>query len=121
MLGLLATWLTLTLGLWITAQVLPGFRMKNQRSAWIVAAIFGILNALLSTLLFVVFSIATLGIAWLLGFLTNWLIAAILLVATDKLTDHLKIDGFGKALIAALLVTTIAFVARWLLAVVLHI
>jgi hypothetical protein len=59
----------------------------------LVAALFGVLNFLLGWLLFAIFAVATLGIAWLLAFITRWIINAILLVITDKLTDHLKIDS----------------------------
>src|ERR1043165_434961 len=99
MMALIVSWLGLPLAVGVRAPVLPGFHLKDGRSALLVAAIFGLLNFLLSKLLFVIFSVITLGIAWLLGLLTRWLINALLLVLTDKLTDQLKIDNFGWALL----------------------
>ena len=112
--SLLLSWLILSIAVWITAIVLPGFHVKNFVSAIIVAAIFGVLNFLLGWLLFAVFTVVTLGIAWLLAFITRWIINAILLVLTDKLTDHLKIDSFGWALGGALMMSLIGTVGEWL-------
>jgi putative membrane protein len=74
---LLLSWLILSLAVWITAMVLPGVHVKNFGSAILVAALIGILNFFLGWLLFAVFTVATLGIAWLLAFLTRWIINAI--------------------------------------------
>jgi putative membrane protein len=119
MTSLILSWLILSLAVWVTAAVLPGFRIKNGQSALLVAAIFGLLNLLLGKLLFLVFSIATLGLAWLLSFITRWIINALLLVITDKLTDHLKIDNFGWALLAALMMSVIGTLGEWLVRVIL--
>ncbi|MBN1239857.1 MAG: phage holin family protein, partial [Gammaproteobacteria bacterium] len=57
---LILSWLILSVAVWITAAVLPGFHVKSIGSAVLVAAIFGVLNFLLGWLLFAVFAIATL-------------------------------------------------------------
>lgn len=112
--SLILSWLILSLAVWLTAAILPGFHVKSPKSALLVAAIFGVLNFLLSWVLFAIFTVATLGIAWLLAFITRWIINAILLVITDKLTDHLKIDGFGWALAGALVMSLIGTLGEWL-------
>jgi putative membrane protein len=104
----------LSVAVWLTAAVLPGFHVKSLGSAILVAAMFGVLNFLLGWLLFAVLTVVTLGIAWLLAFITRWLIDAILLVLTDKLTDHLHIDGFGSALGGALMMSVLGTVGEWL-------
>ena len=106
--GLLISWLILTVAVWATASVLPGFHVKDFKGALIVSAIFGLLNFVLGWLLFLVFTIATLGLAWLLAFITRWLINALLLMLTDKLTDHLKVDSFAWALGGAFVISVIA-------------
>ena len=111
---LLLSWLILSFAVWLTAEVLPGFHVKSFGSAVLVAAIFGILNFLLGWLLFALFTVVTLGIAWLLAFITRWIINAILLVLTDRLTDHLKIDGFGWALGGSLMMSAIGTLGEWL-------
>ena len=111
----LLSWLVLSVAVWITAMVLPGVHVKNFGSAILVAALVGVLNFLLGWLLFAVFTIATLGIAWLLAFLTRWIINAIILKLADALTDHLTIDGFGWALAASLMMSAIGTLGEWLI------
>lgn len=113
-LELILSWLILSAAVWLTAAILPGFHVKNFGSAILVAAIFGVLNFLLGWLLFAIFAVVTLGIAWLLAFVTRWIINAILLVLTDRLTDHLHIDGFGWALGGALLMSVLGTLGEWL-------
>lgn len=111
---LILSWLILSLAVWVTDAALPGFHVKNFTSAILVAAIFGVLNFLLGWLLFAVLTVATLGLAWLLAFITRWIINAILLMLTDRLTDHLKIDGFGWALGGALMMSALGTLGEWL-------
>jgi len=113
--SLIISWLILSLAVWVTAAVLPGFHVKDFRSAIIVAAIFGLLNFFLGWLLFVVFTVATLGLAWLLAFITRWIINALLLMLTDRLSDRVKIDGFGWALGGALLISVVAALVQFVL------
>jgi len=111
---LILTWLILSFAVWVTSVLLPGFHIKSPKSALLVAAIFGLLNFFFSWLLFGIFTILTLGIAWLLAFITHWVINAILLLLTDKLTDHLKIDSFGWALGGAFVMSLVGTVGEWL-------
>jgi putative membrane protein len=112
--SLILSWLILSLAVWVTAMILPGFHVKSASSALIVAAIFGILNFLLGWLIFAVLTIATLGLAWLLAFITRWIINAILLKVTDAVTDHLTIDSFGWALLGALMMSVLGTAGEWL-------
>lgn len=114
--GILISWLILSLAVWITAAVLPGFHIRSFGSAFLVAAIFGVLNFLLGWLLFAVFTVATLGLAWLLAFITRWIINAILLMLTSALTDRLTIDSFWWALGGALMMSALGTFGQWLLA-----
>lgn len=112
---LLLSWLILSFAVWATAAVLPGFHVKGFGSAVLVAAIFGILNFLIGWLLFAVFTVATLGIAWLLAFITRWIIDAIVLKLTDAVSDQLRIDSFGWALGGALIMSGIGTLGQWLI------
>lgn len=112
--SLILSWLILSVAVWITAVALPGFHVKSFGSAILVAGLFGILNFLLGWLFFAVFTIATLGLAWLLAFITRWIINAILLKITDALTDHLTIDSFGWALGGALMMSALGTIGELL-------
>jgi len=110
---LLLTWLVLAIAVWLTAAILPGFRVNGFWGAIKAAAVFGTLNWLLGWLFFVALSIVTLGIAYLLAFITRWIIMAVILKLSDKVSSSIEIDGFGTALIGALLMTVIgSFVER---------
>lgn len=113
--NLLLSWLILAVSVWVTAAILPGVKLKNFFSAFWVAAIFGVLNLLLGWLFFTVFAIATLGIALLLAFITRWIIDAILLLITAKVSDALEIDGFKWALIASLVMSVLGTLGQWIL------
>ena len=114
---LLLSWLILSVAVWATASVLPGFHVKDFKAALIVSAIFGLLNFFLGWLLFAIFTVVTLGIAWLLAFITRWLINALLLMLTDRLSEHLKIDSFGWALGGAFVISVVATVLGWVVGV----
>ncbi len=111
---LLLSWAILSVAVWLTAEILPGVQLRSFGSAFVVAAIFGLLNFFLGWRFFVVFAIGTLGIALLLAFITRWIIDAILLKITDAVSDALKIDSFGWALGAALLMSVLGTAGEWL-------
>ena len=108
-------WLLLSLAVWVTARTLPGFHVRSFGAAIWVAALFGVLNFLIGWLFFVVFTVFTLGIAFLLAFITRWIIDAIILWLVASMTPRLHIDGFGWALLAALMMAALGTVAEWLL------
>ena len=112
--SILLSWVILSVAFWVTAAILPGFHLKSFGSAFVVAAIFGILNFFLGWLFFVVFAIGTLGIALLLAFITRWIINAIILKIVDRFTDHLRIDSFGWALGGALMMSALGTLGEWL-------
>lgn len=112
--SILLSWMMLSLAVWVTAAILPGFHLKSFGGAFLVAALFGVLNFLLGWLFFAVFTLATLGLALLFVFLTRWLINAILLKITASLTDELTIDDFRWALGGALLMSLLGTAGQWL-------
>lgn len=112
--SLLLSWLILTVAVWLTAMLLPGFHVKGFGSAIVVAALIGVLNFLLGWILFAFFTVATLGVAWLLAFVTRWIIDAIVLKLVDGMTDRLSIDGFRWALAGAFVMSVIGTLGEWL-------
>jgi putative membrane protein len=116
MVALLAKWLISSAAIWLTAELLPGFSVKGFKGALLVALILGLLDALVGWFLFVVIGLGTLGIGFLLAFATRWLVMAILLVVTDKLSDNLKIRSFGLAFVGAIVITTLSALGHRLLA-----
>ncbi len=113
--SILISWLVLSLAVYLTALALPGFHIKKTSSVLLIAAIFGLLNFLLGWFFFTVFTVLTLGIAYLLAFVTRVIVNAIILVIVDKTTDHLTIDGFKWALLGSIMMSLIGTGAQWLI------
>jgi putative membrane protein len=114
--GLLLSWLILAASMWLTAAVLPGIKLKGDfGSVLIVAAIFGVLNLAIGWFFFLVIGIGTLGIGFLLMFITRWIVDAIILKLTDSLTDRLTVKNFGWALAAALVMAGFGTLGEYLL------
>lgn len=108
---LLLSWLLLSLIVLLTAALLPGFKVRGFGGAVLVALLFGVLNVAIGRLLFVVIGFGTLGLGFLLAFLTRWFVDAILLKLVDALTDRLEIRSFGWALLGALCISALSVLA----------
>ena len=105
--GILASWLILSVSVWFTAAILPGFEVRGFWGAIKVAAIFGLLNWFIGWLFFAIIAVGTLGIGLLLAFVTRWLVAAILLKITDAFSSSLSIVSFGRAFLAAMIMSAL--------------
>jgi putative membrane protein len=116
----LLTWLVYAVAFWLTAKVVPGFRVQGLVGAVVAAAIFGLLNYALGQVFFVLLGIATLGIGFLLAFLTRWIVNAILLRVAAALTPRLEIKSFGTAFVAGLVISLLASAGEWILTRALH-
>jgi putative membrane protein len=105
---LLVRWVALAAAFAFTAWVLGGMDITGGFWAYVwVALIFGIVNAVIGTILRILtlpFNLVMLGILSLF-------ITAILLSITDALTDHLTIDDFFWTTIWAAIILAIAAVA----------
>ena len=117
---LILHWLVLAVAFWLTAMVVPGFRLKGIGDAIVVAAIFGIVNYLLGTILYWTIGIATLGIGLLLSLITHWFVNAVLLKITAGLSSRLSVESFGTALIAALVMSLFGKVGVYVVNLALH-
>ena len=117
---LLLQWLVLSLAFWLTAKIVPGFRVASLKDAIVVAAVFGVVNFLLGTILYYVFGIMTLGLGFLLSLLTHWFVNAILLKITDGITRRLEVRSFGTALIAALVMSLLGKLGVYVMNMAMH-
>ncbi len=105
--NLLLSWLVQSLAVWAASQIVPGVSVPSFSAAIIVAAILGLINFLLGALIFNVLAIGTLGLGYLLAFVTRWVTSAILLKIVAAMTDKLQLSGFSAAMIAALVIAII--------------
>ena len=108
--GLLLSWLGMAVSVWLTAAVLPGFHLRDFKGAIIVAAIFGVLNALVGWLLFFALGVATLGLGFVFTWFARWVVNTVLLMVTDAMSDSLRIDGIKVAAIGAAIMSLLGTV-----------
>lgn len=113
--AMIETFVAMSLAFYVTAMVLPGFEVKGASGAAISALIFGALQFLLGKLLFGLIAIATLGVGLLMAAVTRMVVAWLLLMLADKVTDLLKIRDRGTAFVGALAITALSEVMRWVL------
>jgi uncharacterized membrane protein YvlD (DUF360 family) len=97
----LLSWLSLSAGLWLVAQVLPGFQVNGFKGALVVGAVFGVLHFFIGWFLFVMIGLGTLLLGFVFAFVTRWFVTAVILKITDAVSDNLTIDRFRTALIAS--------------------
>ena len=109
---LLVSWIAAGVAFMVTAGLLPGVYIDGFLGAMLVAAVVAVLNAVIPPVLAALRLPATL----VLGFLLVLLADAGILLATDALTDGiLRVDGFGWALLAALVVAAVSVILAVLL------
>lgn len=103
--GLLVSWLATGVALMVAAGLLPGVYIDSFWGALLVAAIAAALNALIPPVL----AALRLPLTLVLGFVLVLLADAAILLLADALTDGiLRVDGFGWALLASLVVAAVS-------------
>lgn len=112
---ILVSWFVLSLAFLGTAWLLPGMKLKGVGGAVGSAAVYGVLNFLLAKALFVLLSLITLGLGWVLAFITTWVVNVILLKMTDSISDSIELESTGTAMAGAFLISVISAVIRFLL------
>ncbi len=111
-LPLLESWVASGVAFLVAAGVLPGVSIDGFWGALLVAAVVAALNAVIPPVLAAVRLPLTLA----LGFVLVLLADAAILVATDAVTEGtLTVDGFGWALLTALVVAAVSVVFAVLL------
>jgi len=110
----LISWALLAATFGITSWLLSGMEVTGGVSSYLVVSLlFGVVNAVIGTLLRLLalpLTVMTLG-------LFSFIINAVLLVITDALTDHLSIDAFfWTAIWAAVIMAIVSMVLHVILA-----
>jgi uncharacterized membrane protein YvlD (DUF360 family) len=101
-------------GVWLAAAVLPGVHVNSFVGALVVAALVGLLNAILPPVVAALRMPATLVVGFLALLAVD---AGILLPVSDLDWADFKVDSFGSALLAALLMAAAGLMLQSLLGV----
>lgn len=95
------------LALSAAAWVVPGITLAGGfGDVLLVALVFGLVNALLKPIVFVLslpFLLVTLG---LFAFVVN----GVMLLVTARLTDHLAVAGLGAAILGSIVISLVSMV-----------
>jgi uncharacterized membrane protein YvlD (DUF360 family) len=114
-LGILRTliaWVVAAASVWVAAAIVPGVALEQTGAAFAVAAVLALLNAVLPPVL------AALRLPFMLlaGFLLILVADAFVLkLAHDLVPDDIRVDSFGDALLASLLIAAVSMVLQVLL------
>jgi len=106
--SLLIRWLLNTVALFVVVSVVPNFHYRSWISLAIAALVLGLLNAIVRPILFVLtlpLTVVTLGLFLLV-------LNAIMLELTAWLVPGLDVDGFGWAIVGALVLTLVSLVTN---------
>jgi putative membrane protein len=114
LLGLLLIWLSTVFGLWLVIRIVPGVRVRTTRGLWLAALVLTLVNVFIRPLLWIL----TLPLTVLSFGLFALMVNALMIQFTAWLVSDLEVDGFGSALLAALIMVALALVVfvatQWL-------
>jgi putative membrane protein len=120
LLNFLVVWLVTALGLWLVTRIVPGVRVRTTRGLWLAALVLGLVNVFIRPLLWVL----TLPLTVLSFGLFALVVNALMIQLTAWLVSDLEVDGFGSALLAALIMVLLALVVfiatQWLAGGTIH-
>jgi putative membrane protein len=106
---LLIRWVTLTAAFWVATFFISGIQIDGGVKTYLwVALLFGLINALLGSIIKLItlpFTLLSFG-----AFLV--IINAAMLQLTDRWSDKLSIDNFWSAIFASLIISVVSGVLR---------
>src|SRR5688572_29188201 len=108
MIALIIRWIVNTLALFVVAYIVPNFSYDDWISLAIAAAVLGLLNAIVRPILVVLtfpLTVLTLGLFLLI-------LNAIMLKLTDALVPGFHIEGFGWAIVGAIVLSIVSLVTN---------
>ena len=103
--------LILAVAVFVVAKLLPAVHIKSFMTAIGVAIVYSLVNFFIGWLLILISLPFLILTFWLFKFVLN----AIMLWITDKFIDGFEIENFGWTLVAALLISLIDSVMRWVI------
>ncbi len=107
---ILIHWFLSAVAVWLVSEIVPGFNVASLGSALIAAVVIGLVNATLGFVLKLVtlpFTIATLGLVWLI-------INGLMLLVAAQIVPGFAISGFLAAFFGAIVLSIVNMILRTL-------
>lgn len=104
-------WLITALGLWVVTRILPGVRARSTSGLLWAAVVLGLVNTFIRPVLWLLTFPLTLLTFGLFALVIN----AFTLWVSAKMVSDFEIDGFGSALLAALIMAFLGMIGFALL------
>ena len=107
---LLLNWVLSALAVWIVSKVVPGIRVSGPVAALIAALAIGFINATVGLVLKIItfpLTLLTLGLFW-------FVINAAMLKLASVFVPGFYVQGFGAALLGAILLSLVSSLLHWL-------
>jgi putative membrane protein len=101
--------LILAVAVFVVAKILPAVHVESFMTSLGVAIVYSLVNFFIGWLLVLISLPFLILTFWLFKFVLN----AIMLWITDKFIEGFEIENFGWTLVAALLISLIDSVIRW--------
>lgn len=104
--GIILKWLTLTASIMISAYLIPGVVIAGFWSAFVLAAVLGVVNVLLKPILVVItlpINILTLG-------LFTFVINALMILLAGTIVKGFDVGGFLNALLFGIVLSVVNFI-----------
>lgn len=112
--GIVLALLAAAVVIYIVGRLNLGMTVDGFMPAIIAAAVIAIVGGVVAWLLGVLG--ITIGGGWL-GAIINLIIAALVLMFSDRFVKGMKVNGFGGAIIAAIAIGVVTWLINWLLGV----
>ena len=96
--GALIIWAFTAIGLWLASVLVQGVRVRSTSGLWLAALVLGFANVFIRPVLWML----TLPLTVLTFGFFALVINALLIWATASMVPDFEVDGFGSALLAAL-------------------
>lgn len=111
----LIAWLLSAAAFLGVSKILPGFRIRSFGTALVVSAVYSVLYIVLHFILFDVLWILTIIPVILTLGIIFFVVNAVILWLTDKIVEDFNIDSAATLVIAAVLLTIVNWIIRFVL------
>lgn len=108
MIGILISWLIITVAILLAAYLISGITVRSFGAAIIAAAVLGIINAIIRPILVIL----TLPITILTLGLFLFVINALMFMLAGAIVPGFQVKSFWSALLGSLVVTVVTFIAN---------